>query len=310
MTRTLRNIVFAGLLVLSLVAGVASFPVSAQENPVTTIDKDHELDCSEDVAKDSFSAPNMEIRIGSDSDQVGLDGFNIDAGGKYIKLDYQEERSRTVRLHIPEECFTPYEDTLEPIKGNAQGELKVIEDASYTSLTVDFTEGEETVVFKTSSAKGFGFSAWERIKNPFSEDTGIPAVDDETEDDTDSKDTESVEQWKYIDAEKIASDDSYKIETSRDDSIVQYNAASGDEEETADWQRIPTSSDADAPLFLHTREDVQDAVWVMQTGEETTQVRYKTETKGDIFSEVSSGVNDIVDGIKEDLSGIDLIPFI
>jgi hypothetical protein len=260
------------VLALVLVMGVAISTVGAQ--PVATVDDDHALNSTEKmqefaengVAETDITIPQMKVRVSDDHQDVGLDGFRRDTGLTYLKIDYNEEIPREVRIYIPEAYWSPVENLgKKPVNGGPTADLEITRGGTMQSVSVEFS-GETEVVYAVSSLSGAAFAYVEAPQDRFGDLTGVnfSVVADEQE-------------WQYP-PEGALTDGSlgYGIKSGSKDNgvLVQYNDGGDDWVPAPDCRRHNVAS---PPVCKMVRKGVNDKVYVVPRVKEPPQIRYKQE---------------------------------
>lgn len=292
---TIRQSLTAFLVALLLVGSLSGIALAAPE--YTQVDDNHPLDDpdsfkqfnSEGKISSELIAPNMSITISKTASGVGMESQISNYSTTYLKIEYHEDKPRVVRIYIPNNYFTPYEDDLEPVVGDKTATIEPVRNRNYTSVKVEFTgEGDsETVIYEISELSGEASSA----KDGW-------FVSDMLSDDG-SEYNPKAEEWQYINSSDISDSTEIEVENIDGDYSIQYLA--GEDE----WKPVPESETSSDPYYMNFRDGVDDTVWVISTESETPQLRYKqSQSNIEKAGEVGSGISDIGKSILEDINNI------
>lgn len=288
-----RVAVIAVFAVLLVGAGVAV------GSDVTTIDEDTALTDSDTidgyeedgVATADVEVPDMTITIAEQSDDVGLDGWHSDWDSRYLRLQYDEDIPRTVRVYVPSEYWHPVSYETTSVNGDTQVTMRPTENGRYTAVTVEF-DGQADAVIDLPKANNFVFWSRDGIRSVANETVGYEAPRLST-----------GGEWEYItDSDFAAGNGSVPIDDS-EGSTIQYNAADNDSDER--WVSVPECSRGEADVCTYTVDGRPDTVMVLSTTSEPPSVRYKTgadpveKSKG-WFREMTSAPEKLF----EDISGL------
>ena len=265
---------------------------------VLAVDDDHQLDTDSAIAEyessgttsTSLARVDMSVTIGETSESVGLEGLGYsDFDTTYLRFEYREELSRTVRIHIPDEYFRPRpKEGLEAVESDATADLETVENRSYTSIEVSFT-GPETVVFALSKQAGLVFDGRGEVKDLVSNRTGVevPSV-------------RSSGQWSYVDSSALDSNTTSKIETEGKEVTLQYDADPSTN--SSSWLKVPECGDDSAPVCRFSREGEDGYVHVLSRSTESPEVRYKHGN--DPLAGIKSGLEDARRAVDNALDGL------
>lgn len=296
-----RDLVIIALLVAAaIVPFVAVGADGATE--YTQIDTDHPLTKdskisnyqSDGKAVAELLYPNMKLTMGQSRDDVGLDeGITLWDNSNYLRIDYDEEKPRVVRIYIPQEYNRPYTSTLEPVQGDAPAEIEPVRDREYTSVKVELSGEQDTYIYELSETDGFAAGVTDGWVERAS-----PDISDDENESTQPSDTE----WQYVQSTNIGESYNITVDTT-DEYRVQYLSTSRNGEE---WTPVPDERTDGDPYFTNTRAGINDTVYVVSTDADTPQIRYKTSSgitgtadetaqqAGNIFSRMIEQAQDII----------------
>lgn len=287
----------ATILVLSMAAGAFVAAVDAQDG-VATVDADHGLtdrgsiDAFETrgVASTSVAVPALSITVADDHDDAGLDGFRTDFNNRYLRLQYNESLTRTVRLYIPSEYWYPIvAEDREAENSDVTATFSPTPDGRYTAVTVRFTR-ETDATWAIPRAASFVFWGREESRAVVENATGYepPQVG-------------SGSAWQYVPDDQLDGNASYPINAS-DGATVQYDAADGEPEQ---WLTVPECGGGSAPVCLYEKRGVDDRRFLLSQTADAPTVRFKS---GSDLSATGKGALEelglIPDRVWSDLQGL------
>ncbi|MFW5956759.1 MAG: hypothetical protein ACOCQY_05085 [Halorhabdus sp.] len=286
------------LLALVLVVSALAVPVAA--DGMAAIDADHGLTeretietyQSEDVASTTVEAPAMNITVAEDHDDVGLEGFRLDYDKRYLRVQYNESISRTVRFYVPSEYWYPITSEIEAVDEDVTAEMQPTEDGRHTAVTMTFDE-QTDAVFEVPKEANLVFWGRSKSREVVNNTTGYepPHLGED-------------EEWQYIPEGQLENESTYPVETDEDGDItLQYdtNSTAGVEE----WRMVPECSGNDDPVCYYEKAGVDGEVFVLAKTADPPTVRFKQGTDASAKVE-SSGRElwDIPDKIMDDLNGL------
>jgi len=288
--------ILVALLVLSASLTVFAVPSSAAPE-YTQIDLDHDL-ATDDAVNNWHSqgkvstdllVPKMSVTVSESKSGVNMSStIDFSPTTNYLKIDYEEDKPRVVRMYIPSEIIEPYtNDDLKSVVGNGSASVEPVDNRNYTSVMVELNGNQDVYIFEIDTVAGASASfrdSWlDRYTEPFSDD----------------KDDNKTSEWQYISSTDIS--ESYEINVGKDgvnddDYRIQY--LNEDEE----WVTVPPSETSQDPYYIRTRTGINDTVWITSVSNDTPQVRYKTAiSSSERASDVASGIGDVVDQILKDI---------
>lgn len=287
-----RQAAVGALAVVLVLAAVATPAVGAS---VTTIDADHPL--ASDTATTAYHEDGvvtghmpgvaLQLTVADDADDVGLNDWTTRSSGRaFLKVDYNEEIDREVRIYLPASYFNPrLRESLAPMDGGGQPiAIEPVHDREYSAVTLHLRENT-TAVYAIPATRGLYSSARDDVKKIVNETTGVelPSLDS------------GGQQWEYIQPSEFAGDRAtVAIETNSTDHAIQYDAAGPGEERWVPVRDCESSSDQ--PVCTFTQGEQANTTYVLATAETPPPIRYKSEASG--FSDIDGAINDNVNAVK------------
>jgi len=262
------------LLVVVLLAGTAAATT-------TTIDANHELASdqaiatydSDGVASTNLTQLDMTVTVAENHEDAGVEGFYFDTGSTYLRLDYDEDIARTIRIYIPAEYFKPrVKQGLDPIDSGPDATLTPVNDNEMTAVTIEVS-GQTDAVYDMNAISGNVWSGLSEQSESFENRTGwsLPSV-------------RSSAGWEYINAGTYSASEPATINGT--DMTLQY-AGNTSTPETV-WYPVRQCTDAQDQRVCYVE---QDNMTVLTSTQDSPQVRYRQD--GGLFSVGGSVVNDI-----------------
>lgn len=243
----------------------------ASAGDMTTIDDDHYLTTADAKAeygeKGHVSAdlhsPDMTITVAENADDVDLAGIYINFANDYIRIQYREDRTRTLRIYIPEEYISPRTaNELEAENDNVVADFRPIHGNTMMEMRVRVTRPTDAV-FKLPKDAGIVFSYVDDYQDRLNESTGwdLPSPFGDRE------------PWQYIARSEINDEDLFAVEKPPDGELmVQYDAWPDDDTEM--WLPIQECPEREANVcYLETDDQYMHIV----STDNATAVRYKYE---------------------------------
>jgi len=283
---------------LLLVVSVVAVPVAADE--MTAIDANHGLTdreridayASEGVASTSLTTPEMRLTVAESHDDVGLRGFRLDYDKRYLRVQYNETISRTLRFYIPSEYWFPITSEMEAVNGDATATMEPVEDGRFTAVTVTVSEPSD-LVFEVPKQASWVFWGRSKGRAVVNNTTGYqpPRLGDDRE-------------WQYVPHGQLENESTYPVETAEDgDVTVQYDTdpSTGVEE----WRMVPECSGNDVPVCHYEKAGVDDRVFILSKTADPPQVRFKKGTDVSATAESSAReLWDIPSQVMDDISAL------
>lgn len=291
------NRVLTTLLAVVLVVSLAATPVAAQddgstdddlESTVTDLGATHPL--AENATINSYERTGyvsgdltryrISLTVSEAGSDVGLSpSITRDMRNDYLRIQYNESASRTLRLLLPREYITPYTmEDVGAIGSEKHASYKPARGGEYLAVTIHFNGAGEVVLplQKDSSAGG---ALVETVDRRVKQLTGISPLGRNGE-------------WKYLDGETVAEEPAYPVNTTSEDILIQYDARPEQPNEV--WLNAPRGEQNDVPLYYFERER-DDQLYIVSAENTTPDVRLKTEPSR-------------TDKIRGDLNDIRLVP--
>lgn len=286
------------LLAILLVVSVVAVPVAADE--MTAIDDDHGLTDrerietyeTEGVASTTLTTPEMRLTVAENHDAVGLRGFRLDYDKRYLRVQYNETISRTIRVYIPSEYWFPITSEIEAVNGDVTATMEPVEDGRYTAVSLTVTEPSD-LVFEVPKQASWVFWGRSKSREVINNSTGYqpPRLGDDRE-------------WQYVPDGQLENESTYPVETASDgDVTMQYdtNPSSGVEE----WRMVPECSGDDVPVCHYEKAGVDDRVFILSKTADPPQVRFKQGTDVSATAESSAReLWDIPSQVMDDISAL------
>lgn len=220
---------------------------------------------SEDVVSANLTSIDMGVTIAESHNLAGMDGVYRDANRLFVCLDYRESIPRTVRIHIPEDYFTPRTATTESLNSAHVAELQPAPNGTATAITVEFDSAGEACI-PISKAAGFYIGVRSGIDDFLGNTTGYEPP---------SPTSDADEQWRRLPSAAFQNDTTYAINTSGHETTIQYDAAVGPSES---WIAVPDCENpADQAVCRYATRGTGEntTVILMSTQPTPPDVRYK-----------------------------------
>jgi len=263
------------LTVVLLVAAVAPATVAGQSSDVTAIDTAHGLDHNttiakynaEGVASGDVDGLDMELTAADKVGDLNRSEWHYASSGRvFLRIDYNEEISRTVRVYIPREYFRPrVKDGLAPLEDGPAASRRPVESRQYTAVTVKL-DGPTTTIYPVSVTRGVIADGRADVTQLVENATGfsIPSL------------TSDSAEWEPVPERALTDEDAtYKLPINASDPAVQYDAAAASADEQR-WIRVRQCEDSEQPVCKFTR-DGSNATYLLATDEDVPPVRYKSD---------------------------------
>lgn len=296
MRRTLP-VLFAAVLALSLVAGLPASAAADTESDVTDIGTQHPL--AANATADDFQRTGyvegdltryrISMAAAEGGGDVGLTPSLLrDMRNDYVRIQYNESHTRTVRVLLPREYITPYTmEQVEAIDSDHVATYRPARSGHYLAITVTFDDPGDAVfpLQKDSSAGG---ALLETVDRRVKQLTGISPMGRNG-------------QWQYIDGGEVAEEPAYAINATSDDVLIQYDAKPNATDEV--WLNAPRGEQNDVPLYYFERES-DSQLYVVSADNSEPDIRLKTEPSR--TDRIRGDINDIKlipDRIREDSTG-------
>lgn len=267
--------VFAVLLAvsLSIPAGTIALNDDLSEEDITNIGDDHDLDSadaisqfnSEGVTSAELARLDMEVTIAEKKSDIGLEDQLLPSSirNDFIRLQYNEEADRTVRILIPDDYFTPYpRERVSTVTGDADVEIKPIRGGDYMEIIARF-HGEDDVVIPIQWDSQISYQAIERVDDRLDNSIGITLRDDDAE-------------WQYVDSDALTEGPGYSIGESAGDVTVQYDATPDQPEET--WINAPKGETFSDDIYYYQRDSEDGTAYIVAKTDNPPAIRYNVDS--------------------------------
>jgi|AntDeeMetagen285_2_1112576.scaffolds.fasta_scaffold00306_7 hypothetical protein len=291
------TLIFACLVCLAVAtAGVAT------AQTITGIDDDHGLVEPESVdtydndsvATATVDQPSMRLTVAESSADVGLDGWRFDANKQYLRIEYNETISRTIRVFIPSEYWHPIAAEIDAERPNddVTAAFRPTEDGRYTAVTVEF-EGQTDAVFAIPRESELVFWTRDRSRDVINETVGYKPPQLST-----------GGEWQYIGPADLTTNETVPI-AAPDGATIQQNDAQDGEE--SNWVGVPRCSRSSADVCTYTVDGQPEVIYLLTQTSEPPDIRFKSgadpvESGWSILRDLGS----VPDRVWDDLS--DLLP--
>lgn len=285
-----KTLIASFALAILLIAGVS---VGAAGD-IYGVDGNHDLDSEQAVdqyqedgiATGDADDLNLKMTITEDCSEVGHDPL-VSPPQTCLKVDYDEEVARTIRVYIPRDYWIPHDQqNMRSVDGDVTAEMEPIQDRQYTAITIHLS-GESESVFTISEVQSGLWGARERMYRTVNGSVGINTPRIAGSDNT---------PWKYVSSSEFTANESYSVQS---EATVQYDARPGYNETS--WQPVPDcGSRAEAPVCTLERNDGK--IIIPEDNDNVPTVRYNTQAS--ISEKVSSGIREVRSTITERFDGL------
>ncbi len=265
----------ATLLVTTTVAGAQSQPsklhINADHGLVA--DDAYQTFDEDGVVSTDLQRADMTVTIAEDHEDVGVSGFQTDAGSLYLRFEYREEIAREIRFYVPAAYASPRvnrDPTL--VTGDVPVSLDPAEDRSYTAVTLTVTEPTDVVV-KMSKVRGKVSTgrAWVRSQVENGTNIDLPRLAAKGE-------------WAYVSDDLDGANATARLPEG--DHQVQYASPVAEDA----WVTVPDCDSQVEPVCQFNRDG---ATYVLAVNNDSPEVRYREQSQGGIVSNVSAAVSDL-----------------
>lgn len=280
----------AGASVASAQAGDAPLTIDA-DNPLTSDDAIAEFRETGSVTRE-LSQVNATITVAEQSSDANLGGPFIDSANTYVRINYNEELERTLRIYLPAELVTPRPKYGHPaVNADAVADFEPSEGYQSVELTID---GETDATWVMSKTSGAVFDSRRWVRETVANVTGfdVPSLAGGAD-------------WEFIKSEQYGPESPAVIETAPGNLTMQYRTVDNGEQT---WLPLPECTDpADQPACYYASTDDTNATStvIMTTNSDPPRIRYK---EGVDSSASATGIIDdlaaVPDRIDELLDGV------
>ncbi|NUC75055.1 hypothetical protein HTZ84_22580 [Haloterrigena sp. SYSU A558-1] len=268
------TLILTAVLALAAVGvGLAGASGVSSDADTLAIDNNHGLDedpavsefHSEGYTETQLSQVDGSLAIATDKRDVDADGsvLPMDVRNNYVRIDYNEDFERTLRIHIPRDYQMPYSQSgVESITSDHSAEFTPVRGGEYLEIVVHVDEPTEIVLplQKDSSAS---YKAVEWVDMRLQAATGASVFG-------------SGDEWQYLSEDELAQDTAYEVDGNPEDVVVQYDAERADADET--WLNAPKGEADDVGVYWFTRStDGNETAYIVATDDDAPNVRYKSK---------------------------------
>lgn len=269
------------LAVLALAAVLALSAGAVTADSIADVGTDHSLDTegamqdwrSDGYAEGEADRLQLDLTVAERRADVGADdALTTDLRNHYLRLEYNEDYAREIRVLIPRAVITPYRSETASLTTDHVATLEPAREGDYLSVTVT-VDGPADIVIPLNRDHAISFSLIERLDERIERATGISPLDREHE-------------WAYVDGGDLE-DGQYHMDYRLDDVVVQFDA-SGNETDEA-WLNIPKGETVGAPVYLHHVGENEEFV-IIATVDDPPDIRYRDE--GTFSAEVRGWIHE------------------
>lgn len=283
-TRWLAVIVLVVAMLLLLSVSIAVVLADeGGEDTVTEIEGNHALVEAEQIqgfetegaASADLEQLDATVTVAKSKRDVDVDHWDAptttDVGNHYLRIQYEEDISRTIRIWIPAEYIAPYERAgVESITSEHTADYSPVRDRAFLEVVVHL-DGEADVVLPMGKlGAGVEGTIADRVRNLDEATGGFLATDRE---------------WTYLEG----SDDRDRVvelDVDPGNALIQFDAA--DDHETR-WINAPEGDTRGAPVYYHV-DGNNESVFLVITTDEQVDIRYTEEST--FVDEVRGAIND------------------
>jgi hypothetical protein len=254
---------------LALLAVVAVLAVGgAVAQDVTDLQEDHGLATDDAIssyeqtgyARGEVERYQISLAVAENRDQVNAtDAVTTDIRNDYLRIDYNEDYPRELRLLLPREYITPYNAEVGSITTSHMASLEPARNGEFMAVEVT-VEGPADIVIPLNKDHAVSYGLIERVDKNVEKITGISPLDRNHE-------------WQYIDPSELKQG-ANRLNHSLEDMAVQFDSTPEQPEPT--WINIPEGETAGAPVYI-IQLDGTDDVAIVSPAETPPEIRYRTE---------------------------------
>lgn len=285
-SNSIRALGVAALLVVALVAGPAAALDDSGDGEITNLGTSHALDSSEAIeeyeAEGHTSAEitrlDMTVTAAQSREDVGLGDqpTPTNVRNDFLRLEYDEEAERTVRIMLPKDYWTPYlREDVQSVTSDHTATYQPTRAGEYVAVSVHF-DGPGDAVFPIQWDSELSYRVAERIDNRLNKSFGVSIRGDSAG-------------WEYVDSQNLTDGPGYAIGDAPGDVTVQYDATPDEPEQT--WINAPEGETLSNEIYYYDRGDNGSAYIVSKT-DDPPAVRYKTDST--FVDDLRGAVNDLV----------------
>jgi hypothetical protein len=296
--RRAASIVLAAMVVLSVLsAGIA---LGQDSDRVERLELDRTTPLFSDSAVSEYQSSGSVLRNSTRLNARfgylnSLDGYSPACGttpdtnfaregaSEWLIIEYCEDLPRTLRLTVPREYFTPVTAQSDALGGGPTATFQPVDGRNGTAVEVTIQEpGVVAIPVSVTDTAVFGtLTDWrDRVEDGVGVDVPVPFLD-------------GGSQWSHVTGTTVEARGSVAIDGTPDDVVVQYRYTESDGEVT--WINAPSMERSSAPVYLQTRDGVNDTVWVVASDADPPDIRYKQDASS----------RDVVGGVIDDIRSFD-----
>lgn len=289
------------LLVAAVVLAAVAVGVVAADD-VTDIGTDHDL-ASDDAmerwsdrgyAEGDVDRYQIELAVAESRADVGAEDAAVtNIRNQFLRIDYQEDYERTLRILIPRDVITPYKTTAGSLTSPHEATLSPARSGEYLEVVVE-VDGESDIVLPLNRDHAISYSLIERTDKRIERLTGVSPLDREHD-------------WEYVDGDEFTGE-THRINHSLDEMALQFDATPERTDET--WVNVPVGERGGAGVYVLDTDAKHDGnTTLVTTLQDPPEIRYRTEStlpaqvRGWV-SEARTYPGDVMDRLE------DILPFL
>lgn len=272
-----RKRILSVLLVVVLVCNAVIAPsmAASETDDVLAIDDDHGLADEESissyktdgVSRTSLTQVDGSLAMAKHKSDVGADAklLPTDARNNFIRIKYEEDFQRTLRILIPREYQIPYtQENVQSVTSDHTASFRPARGAEYLEIVVT-VDGPADIVLPVQKDSSLSYRGLEWADTRVKAATGQSVFGDKAGDN-----------WQYLDDEELSNGTAYELEGSPEEIAVQYDAEKANPHQT--WLNAPKGGDEGVGAYWFVREsgDNQTAYLVV-TDDDPPAIRYKSD---------------------------------
>jgi len=293
-----RALLVTVILVMALTTSSGAVFGAEDDAEITDLGTSHELDTADAISEFNqqghtsadLTRLDMTVTAAENKDTVGLEDEPLptDIRNDFLRFEYDEEATRTVRILVPNDYWTPYmREDVQSITTDHTAEFQPVRGGDYLAVTVTF-DGPADVVVPVQWDSELSYRVAENIDNRLNKSFGVSVRGDSTG-------------WTYVDDGNLTDGPGYAIGEATDDVTVQYDATPDEPERT--WINAPEGETLSNEIYYYDRGDNGSAYIVSKT-DDPPAVRYKTDST--MIDRIRGGVNDLMEVPDRIFDGLDI----
>lgn len=278
--RALVCLVGVGLAVLLISAGALAVAGEVSDGDMYKIDDGHGLANEEAVSAyetEGYASGEVEgldatIEVAESKELVERTGPRpLDAAHGYVRIDYREDISRTLRIYLPRSMVTPYAREEVESLGSSEitADYQPAREGRYFQITIS-VGGPTDVVVPTHAHSEITYGVLDRYEDRVDSVTGADR------------------EWQYLEREGLEREHAVAVEVEDVDDVVIHHDATPDEPEET-WVNTPRDS-GDGPYWYAPDSEEGEVVYVVTRGGDAPDVRLMEG--GGVRQKVEGHVND------------------